>query len=252
MTGSRCRASNRLIAGPSAFDDPEMIFLPFTTAVAAEMEPQGSVDCYGTRSDDLQGYRALTEGECVWIQFWVELDSAAAAAGHSDYLAGYVAQQRELGRFSRPNNNRLHNVMSWLEENDVVSSDARLQTYLAFGFLLVCLVNTIGLLLAKFTARAGDIGVRRALGAPRRAIFQQYLLEAGVVGLAGGLLGLLLTFGCLWLVGRQSDELGNLAKLDWLLLVITFVLAVSASFLAGLFPTWRACQVQPAAQLKSQ
>ena len=72
----------------------------------------------------------------------------------------------------------------------MVPGDVRLQLWLAFGFLLVCLLNTVGLLLAKFLRRSGEIGVRRALGASRRAIFMQCLVEAGTVGLAGGVLGL--------------------------------------------------------------
>ena len=40
--------------------------------------------------------------------------------------------------------------------------------------------------------------------------------------------------------------------MDWRMLAITFVIAVAAAIVAGLLPTWRACQVSPALQLKSQ
>lgn len=53
------------------------------------------------------------------------------------------------------------------------------------GFPGVCLVNTVGLLLAKFLRRSGEIGVRRALGASRGQIFLQCLVEAGAVGVVG-------------------------------------------------------------------
>jgi Predicted permease. len=55
--------------------------------------------------------------------------------------------------------------MQWLATNHVVPEDVRMQAWLALGFLLVCVVNTVGLLLAKFLRRSGEIGVRRALGA---------------------------------------------------------------------------------------
>jgi putative ABC transport system permease protein len=113
-------------------------------------------------------------------------------------------------------------------------------------------VNTVGLLLAKFTARSGEIGVRRALGAGRRAVFAQYMIETAVVGLAGGVAGLGLALISLKLIGSQSPELAVLARMDWVMLLTTFGLAVGASLLAGLLPTWRACQVRPAVQLKSQ
>src|SRR5881275_1327995 len=93
--------------------------------------------------------------------------------------------------------NRLFNVNEWLEYTHVVGKDSKLQTWLAFGFLVLCLVNTVGLLLAKFSVRAAEIGVRRALGASRGEIFHQCLIETSVVGLVGGLLGLLLACGAL-------------------------------------------------------
>ena len=96
------------------------------------------------------------------------------------------------------------------------------------------------------------MGIRRALGASRREIFQQFLTETAVVGLAGGVLGLLLAFGALALIGMQSKEMQVVAHMDWPMLALTFVLALASAMLAGLLPTWRACQVTPAIQLKSQ
>ncbi len=40
--------------------------------------------------------------------------------------------------------------------------------------------------------------------------------------------------------------------MDWFMMLTTFAMAVAAAVLAGLLPTWRACQVTPALQLKSQ
>ena len=142
--------------------------------------------------------------------------------------------------------------MEWMEHLGVVGADTKLSTWLAFGFLLVCLVNTVGLLLAKFSARAGEVGVRRALGATRREIFRQFLIEATVIGVVGGLLGLILSFGGLWLISLQSEEMAIVAKMDWAMLALTLGLSLVASILAGLLPTWRACQVTPALQLKTQ
>jgi putative ABC transport system permease protein len=134
----------------------------------------------------------------------------------------------------------------------VVGNDNKLSAWLAFGFLLLCLVNTIGLLLAKFSVRAPEIGVRRALGASRKEIFTQFLIETAVVGLAGGLLGLVFAFGALALIAMQSKQLTVVAHMDWFMLLMTFAMAVASAILAGLLPTWRACQVTPALQLKSQ
>jgi len=117
---------------------------------------------------------------------------------------------------------------------------------------VLCLVNTIGLLLAKFSVRAPEVGVRRALGASRKDIFAQFLTESAVVGLVGGVLGLLLALGALALIGSISKQLAAIAQMDWVMLGVTFAISVASAILAGLLPTWRACQVTPALQLKSQ
>jgi putative ABC transport system permease protein len=182
----------------------------------------------------------------------VELENPGQAAEYRRYLENYSDQQRAAGRFERPNNVRLRNVMEWLDFKKVVPGDVRLQLWLAMGFLLVCLINTVGLLLAKFLRRSGEIGVRRALGASRGQIFLQSLIEAGTVGLAGGLLGLLLALLGLYAVRQQPVDYAKLATLDGQMLLMTFALTLVASLLAGFLPALRAMQVAPAIQLKSQ
>lgn len=226
----------------------ESAFLPFSTAIALQFDRQGSMNCWG----DAAGDSTTLNAPCAWIQYWVELASADDAATYRDYLANYSEQQRAAGRFVRPTNVRLRNVMQWLDYNKVVPADVRLQVWLAFGFLAVCLVNTVGLLLAKCLRRASEIGVRRALGAPRREIFLQFLIESGTLGIAGGVLGLGLALLGLWGVRQNPSSYAQLAHLDLPMLLLTFVLAIVASLLAGLLPAWRACQVTPALQLKSQ
>jgi putative ABC transport system permease protein len=73
-----------------------------------------------------------------------------------------------------------------------------------------------------------------------------------VVGLVGALLGVLLAAGALQLIAMQSTALAAVAHMDWAMLGLTFLMSVSAAMIAGLLPTWRACQVTPAIQLKSQ
>jgi putative ABC transport system permease protein len=186
------------------------------------------------------------------IQFFFETKTGADRADLQNYLDNYAEDQRKLGRLQRKAPNRLFDVMQWLEHRKVVGNDSRLAAWLAFGFLLLCLVNTIGLLLAKFSVRAAEVGIRRALGASRRDIFRQFLTETAVVGLAGGGLGLLLSFGALALIAMSSKQLSVVAHMDFAMLGLTFVLALLSAVLAGLLPTWRACQMTPAIQLKSQ
>jgi len=235
------------------FGEVEQVFMPFTVSRDLDMDRSGSMDCWDDHKDgdDPEGETGVN-APCTWIQYWVQLDTPAQVASYRQYLVNYSDQQRASGRYQRPTNVRLRDVMTWLDFNKVVPGDVRLQLWLASGFLLVCLLNTVGLLLAKFLRRSSEIGVRRALGASRRAIFAQCLVEAGTVGLVGGILGLGLALLGLWAVRQQPSSYNALAHLDVSMLVATFVIAIVASLLAGVLPAWRACQVAPAIQLKSQ
>jgi putative ABC transport system permease protein len=227
----------------------EQVFLPLQAMLELRLDRSGSSDCWGNGGGGVGNI--LPSNDCVWLQFWVQLDTPAKAVTYKEFLLHYSQDQKTLGRFQRAPNVRLRNVMQWLDYQMVVPDDVRLQTGLAFGFLLVCLVNTVGLMLAKFMRRAGELGVRRALGASRRALFAQLLVEAGVVGLVGGVGGLLLSMLGLWLVRQRPSAYAALAHMDLSMLLITFALAVCATLLAGLLPAWRACQIAPALQLKS-
>jgi len=232
-----------------SYEENEGIYVPLSASQDADLHHDGNVTCWGKGGTGINPDHA---SRCAWLQFWVQLDTPAEAAAYRTFLVHYSEQQKALGRFQRPPNVRLRDVMRWLDYNQVVPDDVRLQTWLAFGFLLVCLVNTVGLMLAKFMRRAGELGVRRALGASKHSLFAQLLVESGVVGLAGGIGGLLLALLGLWLVRRQPAEYAPLAHLDPAMLLATFLLALGASLLAGLLPAWRACQIAPPLQLKSQ
>ena len=226
----------------------EGLFIPFETAVERKLGTNGSMHCWGDASIP---HPHDVDAPCSWIQYWVELDTPAARAAYLQYLTEYSGQQHAAGRFERPANPRLRAVMDWLSFKHVVPEDVRLQVWLAFGFLAVCLVNTVGLLLAKCLRRSPEIGVRRALGAPKRQIFAQFLVEAGAIGLAGGVLGLGLAALGVWIVHSGASSRAQWVQLDATTLATTFVLAIGASLVAGLLPAWRACEVSPASQLKA-
>lgn len=228
----------------------EDVFLPFERAIAVGMPNDGNTNCSETPKES--GFVGLQHSSCIWMAFMVELDSAEAATAYKEYLDGYAADQQKAGRFGWAPNNRLRNLPQWLDSEHVVPSDTKVSLLVALGLLIVCLVNTAGLLLAKFLRRSSEIGVRRALGAPRMAIYGQFLTEAGVVGLAGGVLGLLLTgIGVASVGWVLPKDIATLARLDVNLLILTLLVAVIATVLAGLYPTFRASRVQPAWQLKS-
>ncbi|GLQ88692.1 ABC transporter permease [Dyella flagellata] len=230
-------------------------YIPLTSAIDADLHPAGSRRCWDEKVPFPPDNRQKKTAPCAWLQMWVQLDSAAKVAAYRDFLIHYSEDQKAIGRFQRPPNVRLRSVTQWLEAFHAVPDDARVQVWLAFGFLLVCLINATGLMLAKFMRGIGNVGVRRAMGASRRAVFAQLLVEAGMIGVAGGLIGLVLAYGGLWLLRQQQDgdiDYATLVHMDVGMLIISIVIALASSLLVGLLPAWRACQVSPALQLKTQ
>jgi putative ABC transport system permease protein len=233
------------------FAEAEQAFIPFTRAIENKVPNWGNNSCNGDTSQE--GYEGHLRSECVWTQYWAELLTASDAEKYRTWLNNYSSEQKRLGRFHWSTHTSIRNVREWLAYQHVVDDNVRILVLVSFSFLLVCLLNAMGLMLAKIMGRSADFGVRRALGANRGAIFSQCLIEAGVVGLAGGILGLGLTsLGLLGLRSLLSESVSRLTYFSVSDVIIAVVLSVVATTLAGLYPTWRAAQVQPAWQLKAQ
>ena len=123
---------------------------------------------------------------------------------------------------------------------------------LSFLFLLVCLLSTVALTLTKFEGKTAETSLRRALGASRRTIFKQQIVEVGLIGFSGGLIGLLLVVLGLQGIEYLYDSPGGLVQMDWFMVFTAIAIAVVSSLIAGLYPAWRVCKIPPATQLKTQ
>jgi len=233
-----------------AFDEPEELFVPLSVGVALELPPGGNVNCW--RNEPLNSFTDLANSDCVWHQLWVELEDRSQVEAFREYMDNYVREQKALGRFPRPLNNHVYRPDEWLKLNRVVGNDNRVLVGLSFMFLAVCLLNMLGLLLAKFLGGAPLVGLRRALGASRSMIFRQHLIEVGVVGMAGGVLGIGLTVLGLLHIRSMYENYDGLTRVDFTMALIAIAIALVSGLLAGLYPTWRVCRTQPASYLKTQ
>ena len=240
------------------FDVAEDAYVPFGWGVALELLTGGSSNCW--KPEPLDTFKDLLNSDCVWMEMWVELPDANSRARMQNFVESYWTEQHAAGRFPRPRKNRLTPVPQWLADQGVVKNDNRVLVGLSFAFLAVCLINTVGLLLAKFLNGASITGVRRALGASRRQIFQQHLIEVGVLAGLGAVLGLVFAAVGLWAVhglyaSVRFGEPGGYQELihfDTSSVVWAVVLATIATLAAGLYPAWRIGRLPPAIYLKSQ
>lgn len=233
------------------FGDPENVFIPLNLVSSMQLHSSGNNSCWGPPPADVS-FESYLNSECVWLQYWAELPTAADRDAYHDFLDAYVQDQKKLGRFPRPLNNHLSNVTEWLTYNKVVSKDSEALVGLSFMFLAVCMLNTIGLILAKFLRRSAEIGLRRAVGASKLALFRQYLVETGVIGVSGGVLGVGLGWAGLIGVRHLIQGSDHYAHLDWTMVGVSLLIALVASTLAGLYPAWRVVRIPPAIYLKIQ
>ena len=233
-----------------AFREINEMFIPYSLTRALELNSAGSD--WGWKAEEITSFEQWLNSESLWIQYFVELESSGDRDEYMAHLDAYANEQKKLGRFERPLNNNIYNVMEWLDYHDAVTNDSKVLVGLSFLFLVVCLLSTIALTLTKFVGKKAETSLRRALGASRKIIFKQQLIEVGVIGLSGGLIGLLLIMLGLQGIEYLYDSPEGLVRLDWLMIFTAIGVAIISSMIAGLYPAWRVCKIPPAAQLKTQ
>ena len=232
------------------FQEVNEMFIPYSLTRPLELGSNGSD--WGWKSEEIASFEQWLQSESVWVQYFVELDSPRDRDDYVAHLDAYVGEQKKLGRFERPMNNSIHDVMEWMAYHEVVANDSRILVGLSFLFLTVCLLSTIALLLTKFIGKKGETSLRRALGASRKVIFRQQIVEVGVIGFVGGVIGLLLAQAGLQGIEYLYEAPPGLVALDWVMTLTAIGIAILSGLVAGLYPAWRVCQIPPAAQLKTQ
>lgn len=233
----------------SMFSEPEDLYMPFNTQVALEWF-SSTFYCQKGQGD---GYQGFLQSECMWVLFWAEFKDSAEKQQYQQFIDNYVINQKILGRFPRPLDNRLTSINTWFKYQGVINKDTQILMWLAILFLCVCLFNTIGLMLAKFSSKSSEVSLRRALGASRQNIFYQYLIESLCIGLCGGVLGMLLTFISLEYFKHIYTKLNSqVMTLNVELLLLGLLLSILATLIAGIYPTFKVSRTSACMQLRQK
>jgi putative ABC transport system permease protein len=120
--------------------------------------------------------------------------------------------------------------------------------------LLVGGIGIMNIMLVTVTERTREIGLRKAVGARKRDIRLQFLVESSLLSLGGGLIGILTGWGISALIGYLASaadiELNPAVQLNAVLLATLFSAAVGLFF--GLYPANRAAGLQPVEALRSE
>jgi putative ABC transport system permease protein len=114
-------------------------------------------------------------------------------------------------------------------------------------------IGIMNIMLTTVTERTHEIGLRKAIGAKRRDILLQFMVESMVLSLLGGLIGVAFGWGIGRLVGQVNlggDAITPLVQLDSVLLATLFSIAVGLFF--GIYPATRAARMQPVEALRHE
>jgi len=108
--------------------------------------------------------------------------------------------------------------------------------------LLVGGIGIMNIMLASVMERTREIGVRRAIGAKRRDVIRQFLIETTIISLAGGVMGVLLGVGLSQLIGFLAGW--STIVTTWSI-VLAFFVSVAIGLIFGLYPAARAAGLDP-------
>lgn len=223
-------------------------FVPMGAALDAGVGPFMAGKC--PKSSATFRFQSAEVEQCRWLETWVALDTPAQVATYERFVAGYAQAQHDAGHFVHAPRSRLYGTHAWMDLNHAVPDDVSLNLMLAGGFLLLCMVNVAGLLAARFLRRQGNTAIRRALGASRRHVFVQHIVESGLLGLIGGVLALPLTLLGLWVVRMQAVSYAAAAQFSVTAFIGLALLSLAVGLLVGVLPAWRVCRQPPALTIK--
>ncbi|MDV2503592.1 MAG: ABC transporter permease [bacterium] len=225
--------------------------VPFT--VVGVLERKGVET--GGRSEDDQILIPLTTGlRRLWNQSHIS-SIVVQAASDGDIPQASAAIEALLRRRHRLPQGRQDDfsLLNQIELRQAKAETARTFSLMITGVAAVSLlvggVGVMGVMLIGVRERTVEIGLRRAVGASRRRILRQFLIEAAILGLVGGLvgtaLGVALAAGASWFTAWKL-------VIRWPLALLAWGVCAAVGVLFGLYPAREAARVDPIVALRTE
>lgn len=110
-------------------------------------------------------------------------------------------------------------------------------------------IGIMNIMFVSVAERTREIGVRKAIGAKRRTILLQFLIEAACICLIGGLVGLAITFALTLVLGQFMPVP---VKMSLPVMGIAMMVSLLTGVISGFFPAWRAARMDPVEALRNE
>ena len=180
-------------------------------------------------------------------QFKVVVESEAAIPVAMVQIEDVLRREHRLP-LGRENDFWISDSVQFLEmAQETTQTFTMLLAGIAAVSLLVGGIGIMNIMLVSVTERTKEIGVRKALGATRRAVLLQFLLEATTLCMTGGILGVAFAYGAAEMLSRSAGWTMAIAP-QAIGLAVVFAAAVGVFF--GLWPARRAARLDPIVALR--
>lgn len=212
--------------GGSGFGNlDELVFVPFTTA------------------QDRLFRRRTTSGDYRVSVIYVSVQTADAMRQVQEDITLLLRARHNISYLNEDDFSVINQADLISIFGDILGALTLFLGAIAGISLLVGGIGIMNIMLVSVTERTREIGLRKAVGARRRDILGQFLLEAVTLSFTGGLLGIAIGVAGAQAISRLQEGFAAVVTLDVVLISILFSLAVGLFF--GIYPAHRASRLNP-------
>ena len=180
----------------------------------------------------------------------IEIANAEDMSIAEEAISNFVIQQHNIPLSQQQDAFQIRNMA---DIQSAISGTSRIMSMLLASIAAVSLlvggIGIMNIMLVSVTERTREIGLRKAVGARRRDILSQFLTEAGVIGLFGGVLGIILGVTITFLMSKISGWTTYISAAS---VIVSFSFSMIVGLIFGIWPAKKAAALHPIEALRSE